>query len=364
VLLSPVLIHSPFIVTVARAQTDAPSPVTLVTVMSETLREQVNLSGSSIPWRRTLLSPRVEGLATEVLVDQGSWVKPGDIILKLDARLADIEVDIAKARVDAAAARQRDALRKRDELMRLKQSRHASETEIESAIVAVETASADLNRERAELERFQELRARHSVFAPFAGMVVSKQVEAGQWIEQNDAIVELVEMDTLRIRAPLPQRYYSRVTVGARAHVRFDALPEREFEGQVFARVALGNASSRSFPVLIDIPNKDHLLAPGMSARLQVELDQGGEEVLTLPRDAVITKVDGSRQVWRVQNEDGLLKVFPIQIETGRAQGDRLEVWGGALQAGDRIVLLGNENLRPGQTVAPQAADAATASTN
>ena len=166
-------------------------------------------------------------------------------------------------------------------------------------------------------------------------------------------------MDTLRIRAPLPQRYYPRVVVGARARVRFDALPEQPFEGRVFARVALGNESSRSFPLLIDIPNRDHLLAPGMSARIHVELDDASVEALTLPRDAVITKVDGRRQVWRVKEDDGVLKAFPVEIETGRARGDRIEVVGGALREGDRIVLLGNENLRPGQPVSPKSTDAA-----
>jgi RND family efflux transporter MFP subunit len=248
--------------------------------------------------------------------------------------------------------------------LKLQASRHASETEIESAIVGVETASADLKREQAELDRARELRERHSVFAPFAGMVVSKQVEVGQWIEQGDAIVELVAMDTLRIRAPLPQRYYSRVAVGAEAHVQFDALPQQEFEGKVFARVALGNESSRSFPLLIDIPNQDHSLAPGMSARIQVELGDGEAEALTLPRDAVIMKVDGSRQVWRVRDDNGVLKAFPVQIRTGRAQGDRLEIVTAELREGDRIVLLGNENLRPGQPVAPEPAGAETAATD
>lgn len=70
-----------------------------------------------------------------------------------------------------------------------------------------------------------------------------------------------------------------------------------------------------------------------------------------VPRDAVVAKSDGSRVVWRVREDDGMLKAFPVTIETGRAQGDRLEVVSGALQASDRIVLLGNENLRPGQAV-------------
>ena len=131
----------------------------------------------------------------------------------------------------------------------------------------------------------------------------------------------------------------------------FDALPEREFEGSVFARVALGNEASRSFPLLIDIPNQAHLLAPGMSALVRVELENGVSEAVTVPRDAVVAKSDGSRIVWQVREVDGMLKAFPVTIETGRAQGDRLEVVRGELKAGDRIVLLGNENLRPGQAV-------------
>jgi len=324
------------------------------------MRQEVRLSGSSIPWRRVPLSPRVEGLVTELMVDEGSWVEPGDPILGLDARLADIEVEVTAARVEGAKARQRDAIRKRDELLKLKEGRHASETSIASAIAEVEMVTADLTREQAELDRARELRERHSVSAPFAGMVVDKRVEVGQWVQRDDAVVELVAIDTLRVRAPLPQRYFSRVPVGSKARVLFDALPEHEFEGTVFARVALGNEASRSFPLLIDIPNPEHLLAPGMSARILVELDDGASQGLTVPRDAVVAKSDGRRQVWRVSEEDGNLKAFPVTIETGGPKGDRLEVVGGELQAGDRIVLLGNENLRPGQAVRPLAADEPT----
>ena len=301
-----------------------------------------------------MLSPQVEGLVTEVLVDEGSWVKPGDPILALDARLAEIDIRTAQARVDEAQARHRDAIRIRDELLRLKQGRHASETSIESAIAEVAIRAAALIREQAELERARELRDRHAVNAPFAGMVVGKRAEVGQWVQRDDAVVELISVDTLRIRAHLPQRHFTRVNTGALATVRFDALPDRAIEGKVFARIALGNESSRSFPLLIDIPNSKHLLAPGMSARVLVELKDGVSESLTVPRDAVVAKTDGSRHLWRVREDDGVFKAHPVTVETGRTQGDRLELVSGDLEAGDLIVLLGNENLRPGQRVLPR----------
>ena len=190
-------------------------------------------------------------------------------------------------------------------------------------------------------------------------MVVGKQVEVGQWVKRDDAVVELVAMDTLRVRAPLPQRYFPRVEDGARAWVRFDALPGEELVGEVFARVALGNEASRSFPLLIDLPNPNHLLAPGMSARIRIELEGGGADALMVPRDAVIAKADGRRQVWRVVGEGGVLKAFPLPVKIGRAGGDRLELLGAVLEAGDLVVLLGNENLRPGQAVRSKGVTAA-----
>lgn len=333
------------------AKADRPSPVTLVQVSETEMQQEVALFGTSVPWRRVLLSPQVAGLASELLVDTGDWVQPSDPILRLDARLADIAIDMARARVAAAQARQQDARRKRDELMSLNQARHVPETTIGTATAELEIASAELAREQAELTRARELRERHAVRAPFAGMVVAKHAEVGQWLQQDDPVIELVELDTLRIRATLPQRYYPLVKAGAQARVSFDALPDRPFSGRVFARVASGNDSSRSFPLLIDIDNREHLLAPGMSARVWVTLSDARVSAMTVPRDAVVARAGGERMVWRVREEAGELKAFPVQVQTARAQGALLEVLSDELRVGDRVVLLGNENLRPGMRV-------------
>jgi RND family efflux transporter MFP subunit len=330
-------------------------PVTLTEVTQETLKEQVSLSATSEPWRRTSLSPRVEGLVVRMRVDEGSRVQEGDPILELDARLAEIALAAGQARVQEAEARHREASRVRDELLRLKAGRHASATSIESAIAEVDIAAAGLARDQAELERLQELRSRHVLEAPFAGMVVARHAEAGQWVQRDDPVIELAALDTLRVRAPLPQRYFPRLEAGARAMVRFDALDGAPLEGRVFARVPLGNESTRSFPLLIDLPNPGLRLAPGMSARVEVELADGEIEALTLPRDAVVLRADGSRRVWRVREDDGVLKADQVSVEIGRAVDGRVELVSSELTAGDRVVLLGNENLRPGQTVVPSA---------
>ncbi len=337
-----------------------PAPVTLVEVQQQILREQAVLSGTTIARRRAALSPKLDGLVTELFVDEGSLVEAGDPILTLDDRLEAHAVDAAAARVQEAEASYKDAVRIRDELLRLKEGRHASETDIRSAIARVDMAAAALAAERAALARVEELQRRHRLTAPFAGMIVARNAEVGEWVKRDEAAVELVALDVLRIRATLPQADYARVSRGAQASVHFDALPEHSFQGDVFARVASGDERSRTFPVLIDIPNPDRLIAPGMSARVRVDLAGSEAAVLTVPRDAVVAKADGSREVWRVQTEDGILRAYPVPVETGRAGGDRLEIVAGDLGVGDRVVLLGNEQLKPGQSVAPQRAGSAS----
>jgi RND family efflux transporter MFP subunit len=333
------------------------APVTLAEVQREHLGEQAVLSGTTVARRRAALSPKVDGLVTALFVDEGDLVQQGDPILTLDDRLEAHVVEAAAARVQEAEANYGDAVRIRDELLRLKEGRHASETDIRSAIARVDMTAAALAAQRAALAQAEEVKRRHRLSAPFAGMIVARNTEVGEWAKRDEAVVELVALDVLRIRATLPQADFARVSRGATAEVRFDALPEARFRGEVFARVASGDARSRTFPVLIDIPNPKGLLAPGMSARVRVDLAGGEEQVLTVPRDAVVAKPDGSREVWRVQEEDGILKAYPVPVETGRAGGNRLEVVAGDLAAGDRVVMLGNEQLRPGQSVAPQPAE-------
>jgi multidrug efflux pump subunit AcrA (membrane-fusion protein) len=73
-----------------------------------------------------------------------------------------------------------------------------------------------------------------------------------------------------------------------------------------------------------------------------------------VPRDAIVAKADGTREVWRVREEDGIQKAYPVRVQVGRAGGDRLEVEAEELRVGDPVVMLGNERLQPGQSVQPQ----------
>jgi len=340
--------------TAVRAQNNPPTAVTLAVVQAQTLINQAQLLGTSESHRASSLSARVAGIVTQVLVDVGQEVEQGDVLLTLDDELARLDLEAAQARVSEAEARVRDAIRVRNELRRLQQGKHVSQTEIDSAIAQVEISQAALRGSRAEVARLEEVIRRHQLPAPYAGMVVNKNVEAGQWVDRDDATLVLMSLDTIRVRATVSQRDFALIGNGLSAQVRFDALPEQLFTGRVVARVAAGDARTRTFPVLIDLPNPDHSVAPGMSARVRVGLSPAAKPVLVVPRDAVIIKSDGTRQVWHVSQDDqGDYIARPVQVETGQAKGELIAVQGVGLSDGDKVVLLGNENLKAGQKIMP-----------
>ncbi len=227
-------------------------------------------------------------------------------------------------------------------------------TSLASAVADEQAARAAVTRERSELKRYEELLSRHAMKAPFAGIVAEEHVEAGQWVKVDSQVVKLVVLDRIRVRAALPQRHFQRIDTESAARVVFDALPDEVFYGQASTLVSVGNQATRSFPLLIELDNAQHRIAPGMSARIFVGLGGGNAQALVVPRDAVVLRADGSRIVWKVNQVDGTSKVQAVELLVGRSMNGLVEVLDGELSAGDRIVLLGNENLRPGQAVQPQ----------
>ncbi len=333
------------------ALTELPTPVAAVAVVREVVAEQVQLSGGAVPYRQALLSPEVDGVVATVAVELGERVVAGQTLLTLDPSIAQIEVRTARARVAEAEALHAEAQRRRDELQRLSAQQHVAHTTLAAAEAEAAAAAAVALRERAELERYVERLAQHRLQAPFAGMVVARQAELGQWAESGSTQLELVATEVIRVIAPLPQHYYPRVVEGASVTLRFDALPGERFQGRISARLARGQEASRSFPLLIDLPNPDQLLAPGMSAQITIDLADGERSRLLLPRDAVLTHDDGSRLVWRVVEVAAGSQVEPVTVAVGGAYGSHLELVAGELAEGDQVVVLGNEGLRAGQAV-------------
>lgn len=328
-------------------------PVSVVRAVRAPIVEELRLTGTLRARRVSQLSTEVDGIVEELHVDGGDRVTTGKLIVKLNNDLAAIEKSSTTAAVAEARARFGDAKRRYGELLALSKKQHVPETNVESARTEIEIAEAALAQIRATDRRAQALLDRHTVRAPFDGVIREKLVEVGQWVETNSPLVELVETNFLRLETPVPQFYFSRVRQGTPVAIRFDSLPRQIFEATVTTTIPVSDINARTFPVRIDLHNDQGMLAPGMSARVILKIeDRSAEAALIVPADAVVRAPDGKTTVWTVESEDGVSKAQPREITTGRAYRNNIEVTSGNLAAGEQVVVRGNEILRPGQAVA------------
>jgi RND family efflux transporter MFP subunit len=328
------------------------APVVVGRVEMKPMLEQLPLTGSVAARRTSHLSPRVDGLVAELLVDDGDFVAKNQVLVKLDPVIAEVQLARAAAAAQEARARLKDARRRRDEAAELATDKLVASTVYDSAVAEVEINEASVKRLEAELRQQSELLSRHSIRAPFAGVVGRKEVEVGQWVQRGAAVMDIFESRVLRIEVPVPQIYFNRVTIGTGAIVRFDSNPDNPVNASVNIKIPLSNPAARTFPVRIEIDNANGDWAPGMSARITLLLSNGNDSpVLQVHRDALTARADGRNIVWVVDGNSESAVAIAVEVRTGRALGDRVEVIGGDLSAGARVIIRGNERLRTGQPI-------------
>lgn len=189
----------------------------VVDVTEHTLEQEISLSGTVEALQQSRLSSRVAGVVDEVYVTEGSWVEAGQKLFMLNSAIARVEVTTAKALVAEASALHNDAQRRVAENRSLADSNHVAATALATAVAEAEAASATLARRRSELQRLQVLLDRHTLTAPFAGIIAEKNVAVGQWITADAPALQLVALDDLRIRAAVPQQYVAQLGQDARA---------------------------------------------------------------------------------------------------------------------------------------------------
>lgn len=327
-------------------------PVSVAPVVRSVIAEEINLTGDLKARRISMLSTEVAGIVEEILVDDGSTVNHGQLLLKLNTELASINHDSANAELAEADADLAEAERRFNELQQLREQNHAALTSVAAAKAQINIARAKRSRAASNLNRMAVLLAKHQIAAPFSGVIRRKLVEIGQWVDTSDPLVELVETARLRLEIPVPQYYFSKMNAKTAAQIRFDAFPKKVVESTVSAIIPINDTTSRTFRIRFDLDNANLALTPGMTAKVALSLrTDESVDSLIVPRDAIVRKPNGEQVVWIIEQLDGVTKVKPISVETGRTYRDGVELTSNNLSAGDLAVVRGNEILRPAQSV-------------
>lgn len=326
------------------------SPLVVVTAVSaRDVIEQVPLSGTLASHRVAELSPEISGQVEVVHVDVGDRVKAGDVLIELDPEIEQLHLEALQASVQQASVELVDSRRRLEDAQRLRKQRTLSENELRLVETEVEVKQAVLRQKQAESKRQQAVVARHSLRAPFAGVISARQAESGAWIEPGNPAMTLVAVDDLRIEFRVPQDYYHRIDADSTLTVSMDAFPEHEFKAAIQTVVPVSDPSSRTFLLHAAVSSDGVRLMPGMSVHAKLNL-AGGRKALVVPRDALLRYPDGRVSVWVIEPGSEPPAVHEKQVRDGLGFNGMVVIDQG-VQAGDLVVVQGNESLQDGQQV-------------
>ncbi len=314
------------------AKGKGPSGAPVETVVARSMKTTTDIPavGSLRSDEHVQIAPEIAGRIAEIRFQEGEPVKQGEILVLLDDALTRAEVSEAEARLYLAKANfeRADTLQK---------SRNIAERAYDEARANFETA-------RAAHELAQVRLAKHTIRAPFNGIVGFRALSAGAFISVGATLVNLEKIDVLKLDFKIPEIYLADVQVGQTVDVTVDALPKRTFQAEIYAIDPLIDVNGRALQIRARLKNPELVLRPGLFARISIR-GRTEREVVMVPESAIVPRA-GEFLIFRV--EDG--KAVESKVALGNRRAGMVEVTSGLL-GGTTVVTAGHQRLKNGSPV-------------
>lgn len=352
----------------ARQALSAPEIETVTATVSRDVQPSagtpiLTASGYVVARRQAVVSAKIQGRLEELRVEEGSEVKKGEILARLESFDYEAAVDRARAAVQRAEA----DLAEQERLLRVAEKLAAeqilAEDEREAAESRVRIAEAQLAQQEADLA-FVEAQLQNTIIrAPFAGVVVKKMAEVGESVApippgvnistSSGAIVALADLATLEVEADVAEANVAKVRSGQPAEVTVEAIPDRRYEAVLRQVIPTADRTKATVMVKVTILDKDEDLKPEMSAKvtfLEPEKDEENRAeteaaVVLVPPEAVVSR-DSRSVVFLVR--EGKVQERPVVLGTPR-KGQVIVKAG--LDGGETLVARPPEGLANGDAV-------------
>jgi RND family efflux transporter MFP subunit len=350
-----------FVTSTAPAQQE--TKVGVDQVKTEVLKQTLPVIGRLIATRAGVIAARISGPVEEMKVRVGDRVEQGDVIAhlvddSLDWRYQLIKAEVSEAKAAINKAKSLFNLRSQElrRLNGLKKSAAFSQARLEDKNLEVASARSAVAETQASLIRSQanqklaEINLYNAkIRSPFPGVVSRRYIDVGAYLNVGSAVVDLIDDANLEIEASVPTKRISGLSPGTNISFQLET-PNGQKHSTLTASVRAvvpdedPLTRTRTVRFTINLSAQKRSLAANQSVVLAIPLAEE-HDVLSVHKDAVINR-KGKNIVFVIKN--GVANIRTIRL--GEPIGTRFVVLGG-LQAGDIVVVRGNERLRPGQKV-------------
>jgi RND family efflux transporter MFP subunit len=271
------------------------------------------------------LAPLLPGLVAQLLVEEGQLVEKGQPLLVLDSELAELSLQQASAALLAAEANAKEALRLYDQAVDLAKDEVTTPTIVAERKSNLAIAEAEVKQAVAQEKLEQSLLARHTLKAPFSGLITERFVNLGEWVDSQSVVFQLTAQDNLRLAVSIPQEYFRRLngTSDVQVEVTPDFLDAAAIEAKLDVLVNSAANRTRTLTGFIHLPDSPEWLV-GMSARADVTIPGSEQEVTWVPKSAIKRHPDGGFSVFSVVDN----KAKQIVVDVIDSESDLVAVSG------------------------------------
>jgi membrane fusion protein (multidrug efflux system) len=335
-----------------KATKPPPVAVTSAHVRAVELEQTTPAVATLVAVQGATLGAELSGLVREIDFESGSFVKRGQVLVRLDTT-------VERAELEGALAQQKLAEIQLEREQRLRRTNTNTQADLDSAVARAQQAESAVSTLRATI-------AKKTIRAPFDGRIAIRQIDLGQLVVPGTAVASLQSVSPIFADFWLPQDALAELADGRKTRLRVDVAPHRSWSGAISAINPQVDEATRNVRVRATFENADGFLRPGMFARIEV-VEPHEKLSLLIPATAVMYAPYGD-SVFVLEKQGGEIVARQRFVRLGANRGDFVAVESG-LSAGEEVVgtgafklhgdtrVLVNDALAPPVSLAPKPGD-------
>lgn len=312
------------------------SQITTFKAAQEPFEHYLELQGSVSTKQNIVITPEYNGILTNVYVKEGQRVSKGQKLAKIDD--GGLSQQLAQLQIQADLAK---TTFERQE--RLWNQKIGSEMQYLQAKSSYESQQEIVNNMQTQI-------AKTIVRAPFSGTIDDVISDPGNVVAQGQTqLFRIVNLKDMYIETNVPETYLTSITKGKKVIVEFPVLG-KTYEAKVRQAGNFINPTNRTFKVEVAVPNKDQNIKPNLTAKMKIN-DYSSDKAFLIPQSVISENAKGEQYIYVVENiNNNIGTTKRIIIQTGKAQGDIIEVLNG-LEPNMEIIEEGARSVKEGQEV-------------
>ncbi len=318
-------------------------PVETTTASLQDISHTLEAVGSFLPEEEVKLSAETAGRIKTLLIDEGSFIKKGALLLEIDSEKISLEVKESEAMLKEASARLANSITTLERKKKLISNGVIGQYDLDDALTQVSLNQAVEEKIKAKLNRSKKSLKDTRIITPIEGIISERLVSVGEYVKIGADLLKVVDLNPLKLSFTLPEKHAGEVKLEQKVEITASPFPGEIFEGKIYFISPKVDTETRTIEVKALVDNSNFRLKPGFFVNARIFLEK--RKSLVLPENAVLVR-EGKILVMSVENNIIRYKY----VITGVRYKGMVEILKGITEK-DIIVAFGRNEITEGTQV-------------